>query len=133
MSQPSVLIQRFMLNLRQLASRNEENSDAQHFSRFSVNFRVSIDLIGNIGEPLEHGDGDHSWQGDHTDDIVGVAEGSETVSRPSSLNRATSLALNNLADKDSENTKSPSPSSRSQDTSEIEEDHTRIGGAHLGV
>ncbi|EKM60186.1 uncharacterized protein PHACADRAFT_246031, partial [Phanerochaete carnosa HHB-10118-sp] len=27
----------------------------QHFSRFSVSFRVPSDVLGNIGEPLDHG------------------------------------------------------------------------------
>ena len=46
-----------MLNLRQLnkADNAQTNSDAHHFSRFSMDFRVSSDLLGNIGEPLDHG------------------------------------------------------------------------------
>lgn len=45
-----------MLNLRQLnkADSTETNSDAQHFSRFSVNFRIPSDLLGDIGELLDH-------------------------------------------------------------------------------
>ena len=45
-----------MLNLRQLnkADNTQSNSDAQHFSRFSLEFRVPSDLLGNIGEPLDH-------------------------------------------------------------------------------
>ena len=45
-----------MLNLRQLnkTDNTETNSDAQHFSRFSVDFRVPSDILGNIGEPLDH-------------------------------------------------------------------------------
>ena len=45
-----------MLNLRQLNNTDnaETNSDAQHFSRFSINFRVPSDLLGDIGEPLDH-------------------------------------------------------------------------------
>ncbi|EKM60199.1 uncharacterized protein PHACADRAFT_203457 [Phanerochaete carnosa HHB-10118-sp] len=55
---PPLLIQRFILNLRQLnstAQASENNSDAQHFSRFSVSFRVPSDFLGNIGEPLDRG------------------------------------------------------------------------------
>ena len=45
-----------MLNLRQLnkADNTGANSDAQHFSRFSMDFRVPSDLLGNIGEPLDY-------------------------------------------------------------------------------
>ena len=45
-----------MLNLRQLnkTDNTETNSDAQHFSRFSIDFRVPSDLLGNIGETLDH-------------------------------------------------------------------------------
>lgn len=49
-------MQRFILNLRQLEHPTSEvNSDAQHFSRFSVSFGVPSDFLGNIGEPLDHG------------------------------------------------------------------------------
>ncbi|EKM56359.1 uncharacterized protein PHACADRAFT_207613 [Phanerochaete carnosa HHB-10118-sp] len=47
-----------MLNLRQLnhvEGESGSNSDAQHFSRFSVSFNVPSDFLGNIGEPLDHG------------------------------------------------------------------------------
>ena len=46
-----------MLNLRQLGdSEPSANSDAQHFSRFSApNFKVPSNFLGNIGEPLDHG------------------------------------------------------------------------------
>ena len=45
-----------MLNLRQhnKANSTETNSDAQHFSRFSIDFGVRSDLLGDIGEPLDH-------------------------------------------------------------------------------
>ncbi|EKM60201.1 uncharacterized protein PHACADRAFT_246056 [Phanerochaete carnosa HHB-10118-sp] len=55
---PLLLVQRFILNLRQLghaAEASENNSDAQRFSRFSVSFRVPSDFLGNIGETLDHG------------------------------------------------------------------------------
>ncbi|EKM60284.1 uncharacterized protein PHACADRAFT_189418 [Phanerochaete carnosa HHB-10118-sp] len=55
-SMPLVMTQRFILNLRQLNhTSRSSNSDALHFSRFSVNFRIPSDFLGNIGEPLEHG------------------------------------------------------------------------------
>lgn len=45
-----------MLNLRQLnnADNTHTNSDVQHFSQFSLEFRSPSDLLGNIGEPLDH-------------------------------------------------------------------------------
>ena len=45
-----------MLNLRQLnnADNTKTNSDTQHPSRFSIDFRVPSDLLGNIGEPLDY-------------------------------------------------------------------------------
>ena len=45
-----------MLNLRQFnkSEHSQSDSDAQHFSRFSVSFRVPSSLLGNIGEPLDH-------------------------------------------------------------------------------
>ena len=68
-AQPPLLVQRLMLNLRQLdRSPHEHNSDADHLSRFSVSFRVPSDILGNIGEPLDlsqHSDGPGSspWSG----------------------------------------------------------------------
>ena len=62
-----------MLNLRQFnkSERSQTNSDAQHFSRFSINFRVPSNLLGNIGEPLDyyqsersHEDGDEPARAD---------------------------------------------------------------------
>ena len=61
-----VLVQRFMLNLRQFndaAGPSTTNSDVEHFSRFSVNFRVPSHLLGNIGEPLDHNQSDQ-WRDD---------------------------------------------------------------------
>lgn len=55
-TQPPILIQRFMLNLRQFnkSEHPHTNSDAQHFSRFAVNLRVPSNFLGNIGEQLDH-------------------------------------------------------------------------------
>ena len=55
-----------MLNLRQLnkADNTETNSDAQHFSRFSIDFRVPSDLLGNIGEPLDYSQSGQLQEGD---------------------------------------------------------------------
>ncbi|EKM60270.1 uncharacterized protein PHACADRAFT_189403 [Phanerochaete carnosa HHB-10118-sp] len=55
-SMPLVMVQRFILNLRQLNhATGSSNSDVKHFSRFSLHFRIPSDCLGNIGEPLEHG------------------------------------------------------------------------------
>ena len=50
-----------MLNLRQFdkSERSQSNSDHQHFSRFSVSFRVPSVLLGSIGQPLDHGQSEH--------------------------------------------------------------------------
>lgn len=70
-SQPPVLISRLMLNLRQLnqTEGSHANSDAQHFSRFSVpNFRiVTTDFLGNMGEPMDTSPTEPS--GDDSDDL----------------------------------------------------------------
>lgn len=52
---PPILVQRFMLNLRAFSGPGRADSgesDAAHFSRFSISFRVPSDFLGNIGEPL---------------------------------------------------------------------------------
>ena len=45
-----------MLNLRQLnkPGHSQSNSEDQHLSRFSISFCIPSSL-GNIGEPLDHG------------------------------------------------------------------------------
>ena len=45
-----------MLNLRQFnkSEHSQSNSDVQHFSRFSISFRVPSNRLGNIGEELDH-------------------------------------------------------------------------------
>ncbi|EKM60225.1 uncharacterized protein PHACADRAFT_246073 [Phanerochaete carnosa HHB-10118-sp] len=65
---PPLLVQRFILNLRQHdynAQASENNSDAQHVSRLTMSFRVPSDFLGNIGEPLDHS---RSEQVDDDDD-----------------------------------------------------------------
>lgn len=69
--QPPLLVSRFIMNLRQLGDANAEDpsSDPARFSKFSApNFHISGDLIGNIGEPL-----DHSAVGVDDDDDGGAA------------------------------------------------------------
>lgn len=56
-----ILISRFLLNLRQLGTSEVEDSEhsghrdspSQHMS--TVNFRLPDSIVGNMGEPLEHG------------------------------------------------------------------------------
>lgn len=88
--QPSVLMTRFMLNLRQLneGDTSPTDTDAQHFSRFTApHFRMPTDLMGNIGELLHYNDSDQescgSSDGDGT--TVGSArEHKKVVNSPSS-------------------------------------------------
>ena len=49
-----------MLNLRRFngTSDTESSSEPPRFSNFSIGFRVPTDLLGNIGQPLDHGDSD---------------------------------------------------------------------------
>ena len=67
-----------MLNLRQLnkTDNTETNSDAHHFSRFSIDFRVPSDLLGNIGEPLDHSQSEQIHEGE-PDEREGPVEDSE--------------------------------------------------------
>ena len=54
--QPLILINRFMLNLRQLGNTNATNQGVGGFSQFSApNFRVNSSLFGNMGEQLDYG------------------------------------------------------------------------------
>ena len=68
-----------MLNLRQLNKTDnaDTTSDAQHFSRFSIDFRVPSDLLGNIGEPLDHSRSERLPE-DAPDEHELAAEESET-------------------------------------------------------
>ncbi|GJE98321.1 hypothetical protein PsYK624_145480 [Phanerochaete sordida] len=51
---PSILTQRFMLNLRRFSSpEHDTDVGAPRLSRFSVNFRVPTEFLGDIGEPLD--------------------------------------------------------------------------------
>ena len=67
-----------MLNLRQLnnTDNTETNSDPHHFSRFSIDFRVPSDLLGNIGEPLDHSQSERLHEGE-TDEPEGPVEDCE--------------------------------------------------------
>ncbi|GJF00642.1 hypothetical protein PsYK624_169360 [Phanerochaete sordida] len=82
-SMPMVLIQRFMLNIRQLDRVTEIGEDswsAELSSVGSIDFRVPSHFLGNIGEPLDCGhDGEGGFDGDSesrivedvSDDVVG--------------------------------------------------------------
>ena len=67
-----------MLNLRQInnTDNTKTNSDAQHFSRFSIDFRVPSSLLGNIGEPLDHSQSERIHEDDPGEHEV-TAERSE--------------------------------------------------------
>ncbi|GJE86549.1 hypothetical protein PsYK624_026290 [Phanerochaete sordida] len=66
---PSLLIQRFLLNLRQFAQGAgvaNTTPDIDHFSRFSApHFRAQSahSFLGNIGEPLEHAGDEQTPEG----------------------------------------------------------------------
>lgn len=71
-----------MLNLRQSNRSGRPSSidsRAQHFSQISVNFRVPSDFLGNIGEPLDHGQSDRLCDGDYID---GSAVSNEASGQP---------------------------------------------------
>ena len=58
--QPSILIVRFMLNLRQLDASDKfsTGSDTRRLSTISAaNFRTPTSFLGNVGEPLDYGQG----------------------------------------------------------------------------
>lgn len=64
-------MQHFMLNLHQLNhAASKSNSDAQHFSRFSVSFRIPSNFLENIGEPLDHGQSKQMEENDDRDHCV---------------------------------------------------------------
>ena len=56
--QPSVLMSRFIINLRSLntAGSSQDSSIRQHLSQFSApNFHIPDSFLGNIGEDLQDG------------------------------------------------------------------------------
>ncbi|GJE99221.1 hypothetical protein PsYK624_154710 [Phanerochaete sordida] len=57
-SLPIVLIQRFMLNLRQIDPQATKSSAAAGLSGSRLSFRIPSGFLGNLGEPLEHGAGE---------------------------------------------------------------------------
>ncbi|EKM56280.1 uncharacterized protein PHACADRAFT_193899 [Phanerochaete carnosa HHB-10118-sp] len=66
---PPLLVQRFMLNLRQVNPAARGRSSEQSRSRISsIIFRASSDFLGNIGEPLDHGQSERTQDDD--DDIT---------------------------------------------------------------
>jgi hypothetical protein len=69
-SQPSLLIIRFMFNLRQLnPNRSQLGSSAErHRSLPTLRFSVHSDFLGNIGESLDHDQSDQAVaDADHVD------------------------------------------------------------------
>lgn len=61
-----------MLNLRQLNKSDiiPIDSDAQHFSRFSMECRVPSGLLGNIGEALDYGQSEQLHGVEPSNDVV---------------------------------------------------------------
>ena len=60
-----------MLNLRQVTEtgNSTDNSDAEHFSRFSTpNFRVPSYALGKIGEPLDYSQSERYLYGEDGED-----------------------------------------------------------------
>lgn len=56
-----ILISRFFINLQEAVEPNINDTEMQHFSRFSIpGFRVPTStinrIVGNLGEPLEFRD-----------------------------------------------------------------------------
>lgn len=59
-AKPPILINRFLLNLRQLS----ESEASEHVRTVSTPmFRITIDVTGNMGESLDHG-----WEVDGSDE-----------------------------------------------------------------
>ena len=84
-----------MLNLRQLnkADSTQTNSDAQHeSSRFSIHFRVPSDLLGNIGEPLDHSQSERLHDDEHEDYEAAADEHLRGVRDPESTGLAAGLS-----------------------------------------
>ena len=82
-----------MLNLRQSNKSESEqvlstNSKARHSSRLSISFRMPSNLLGDIGEPLDHGQSTRRLYEDHEPESMSVADNaqewlSSTVESPS--------------------------------------------------
>ncbi|EKM60218.1 uncharacterized protein PHACADRAFT_189352 [Phanerochaete carnosa HHB-10118-sp] len=71
---PPLLVQRFILDLRQLnhtTEANRNNSDMQHFSRFSVSFRVPSGSLESIGQASYHGQSEQVEEDGNDDHCVG--------------------------------------------------------------
>ena len=72
-----------MLNLRQ-SNKSEQasstGSGARHFSRFSISFRMpGPDLLGNIGEPLDHDLSEQPHEDDDPETISALADSAEEM------------------------------------------------------
>ena len=86
-----MLVHRFMLNLRQLNQINntQTDSDPRHFSRLSIDFRVPSAFLGNIGEPLDHG---QSERVSEDDDMAEVDEYPKALVVPQSAGPVVGLS-----------------------------------------
>jgi hypothetical protein len=91
MMQPSVLMNRFIINLKSLGTAgSSQTSSARHWSRFSaLNFRITDSFLGNISEDLQ--DGHEPADDDRNDEqemdavplsVQGSAEAESAASSP---------------------------------------------------
>ena len=72
-----MLVQRFMLNLRQLNQGvSEDWSQAQNAIQSSVSFRAPARALGNLGEPLDYGASLNRYEDEN--DLGMSATGSQT-------------------------------------------------------
>ena len=63
-------MQRFLLNLRQVVhSAGETTADARDISLSSMSFQTPSDYLGNIGEPLDHGQWGYQIQDESASNI----------------------------------------------------------------
>ena len=86
-TQPLLVANRFIINLRQVDAPTMNSSSDQHVSRFStVKFRIptSDEVIGNLGEPLEFVD---YRVGDEDDGLDGSAEADVSVNLDMDMER----------------------------------------------
>ena len=111
-----MLIQRFMLNLRRSSgSRGESitNSEVRHFSRFSISFRVPSNLLGNIGESLDHSQSERLHDDDPSQIHSSGDHGAGFHSPDVTHSHSSRLTVSRLEDKDIDQTMALEPASTS--------------------
>lgn len=60
---------RFLLNLSQTVYQDQVPSNYAHFS--AIGFCIPDSIVGNLGEPLEHGLDIEESEDEHTDNLTG--------------------------------------------------------------